>query len=225
MKNKKILLISLFLIFIVIVIFIFTNIRGLHAYYTDKNFLIKDIFIGNVKANVSELNYKNNQILKPNDEITKDPILSNDGNVDEYIRAQVYVPIAKLKYVDSNEKIIFPEDEIDLVTYEYNLGQGWERVIDEEFSGIVQDKNNNKYRVYTYKYNENGKEKVITSGEKIDIPVFSKIKIINYLDIDKEINFKIIVKAIAIQALDGKSSDEMWTFYKNQNGSGIGRVE
>lgn len=225
MKNKKLLLISLFLIFIVIVTFIFTNIEILQAYYTDKNSLINKIYTGNIKANVSELNYKNNQILKPNSEITKDPVLSNTGNVDEYLRAQVYIPIAKLKYVDSNENVILPEDEIDLFSYEYSLGQGWEKVIDEGFSGIVQDKNNNKYRVYTYKYIENGKEKIVPSGEKINTPVFNKVKIINYLDIEKEINLKIIVKAIAIQTLDGKSSDEMWTFYKNQNGSGIGRVE
>ena len=225
MKNKKILLISLFSIFVIMFTFIFLNKQTLDAYFLNKNSLISKISTGNIKASVTELNYKNNQILKPNDEIIKDPILTNTGSIDEYLRAQVYVPIAKLKYVDSNENIIFPDDEIDLISYEYNLGQGWQRVKDEGFSGMVQDKNENKYRVYTYKFIENNTEKIVKSGEEINIPVFNKIKTINYLDIENAINLKVIVKAIAVQTLDGKSADEMWTFYKNQNGSGIGGVE
>ena len=207
MKNKKILLISLFSIFVIIFTFIFLNKQTLDAYFLNKNSLISKISTGNIKASVTELNYKNNQILKPNDEIIKDPIVTNTGSIDEYLRAQVYVPIAKLKYVDSNENIIFPDDEIDLISYEYNLGQGWQRVKDEGFSGMVHDINE--------------RQSFLTNN----IPVFNKIQTINYLDIENAINLKVIVKAIAVQTLDGKSADEMWTFYKNQNGSGIGGVE
>ena len=90
----------------------------------------------------------------------------------------------------------------------------------DDFSGIVEDSNGNKYKVYTYRYVENGKEKVVEPGGTINTPVFDKIKVINYLDTDKAVNLKLIVKAIAIQS-EGGTSEEMWTYYKNQNKTGI----
>lgn len=67
---------------------------------------------------------------------------------------------------------------------------------------------------------ENGEEKIVNPGETIQMPVFDKIKIINYLDTDKAINLKVIVKAITIQS-EGGSAEEMWIYYKNQNETGI----
>lgn len=142
-----------------------------------------------------------------------------------YIRAQIFVPIAKINYIDEDDNIISPADDIDLILFEYNLGKGWEKVTEEGFSGIVQDLEGNKFRVYTYKFTENEKEKIIKAREKIDIPVFENIKIINYLDIEKAMDLKLIVKAIAVQCLDEKLPNEMWEFYKNQNSSGISEVD
>ena len=216
MKNKKKLLISLFLA-IVLLTFIFVGKNIVQAYYMHKNSLLTVFSMGKINANVTELNKVDNQIIKPNEEILKKTSLSNTGTIDEYLRAQIYIPIAKQKYIDNNENVVEPDEEIDLFIYEYNLGEGWQRVTDKGFSGIVEDDVGNKYRLYTYKYIENGKEKVIKSGETIKTPVFDKIKAINYLDIENSTNFKIITKAIAIQNLDGKTSEQMWQYYLNQN--------
>ena len=74
--------------------------------------------------------------------------------------------------------------------------------------------------MYTYKYVKNGEEQIISAGEAIEQPIFNKIKVINYLDMDKNTNIKLHVSAIAIQS-EGGTADEMWTYYKNQNGKGI----
>ena len=161
--------------------------------------------------------------MKPGEEIVKNPKLSNTGEIQSYIRAQVYVPITKdLKYVDSDEKIVVPTEDIEVIEYKTNIG--WQLVYGDDFSGVVEDSNGNKYQVYTYRYVENGKEKVIEPEGEIETPVFDKIKVINYLDTDKSINLKLIVKAIAIQA-EGGTSEEMWTYYKNQNKTGIVGVD
>ena len=69
---------------------------------------------------------------------------------------------------------------------------------------------------------QDGNEKIISPDETISVPVFSKVKAINYLDTDKEQNFKIYVNAIAVQS-DGGTANEMWTRYLNQKGTGIVR--
>jgi len=205
----------------IILISLITNKKSIiQAYYTHKDQILNDFIIGRVEATVEEPDYQGNgQIMKPGEEIIKNPKLSNTGEIQSYIRAQVYVPITKdLKYVDDNEKIIVPSEEMEVIKYKTNLG--WQLVYEDDFSGVVEDSNGNKYKVYTYRYVENGKEKVIEPEGEIETPVFNTIKVINYLDTDKSINLKLIVKAIAIQA-EGGTAEEMWTYYKNQNKTGI----
>ena len=118
MKNKKILLISLFLILAIIITFILTTENALEAYFVHKDNLVHNLSFGDISVNITELNENNNQILTPNDEVKKSPIVSNTSNIDTYIRVQVFVPIAKVKYIDSNENIVYPSEEIDLILYE-----------------------------------------------------------------------------------------------------------
>lgn len=199
------------------------NYKTILAFLTNKDKTTNNFTVGELKATVTEPNYEDNQTVKPGEEIIKDPTLSNIGEVEGYIRAQVYVPVSKeIKYVDENEKIIIPEEEIEIATYKIN--EGWEEVTEEGFSGIYEDKEGNKYKVHTYKYMENGQERIIKPEETIEKPLFNKVKIINYLDMDKTINIKIHVAAISVQS-EGGTAEEMWTYYKNQNGTGIVGVE
>ena len=214
-KKKIFVVISIIAIVFIIAIVNIANKDTMLAYYTSMDKTINKFKVSKVQANVEEPGYTDNQILKPNSQITKDPTLSNTGEIQSYIRAQVYVPITKnIRYVDQNENVVTPQEEIEIVSYAVN--SGWELVSQDGFSGVVQDKDGNKYKVYTYKYMEDGEEKKVQAGEKIDQPVFSKIKVINYLDLDKAVKFNVYVKAIATQA-NGESADEMWTYYKNQN--------
>lgn len=202
---------------------IIINYKTILAFLTNKDKVTNKFKVGELTATVTEPNYEDNKIVKPGEEIIKDPTLSNIGEVNGYIRAQVYVPVSKeIKYVDENENIITPVEEIEIAKYKIN--QGWEEVTEEGFSGLYEDEEGNKYKVHTYKYMENGQERIIKPEETIEKPLFNKVQIINYLDMDKTINIKIHVAAISIQA-EGGTAEEMWTYYKNQNGTGIVGVE
>lgn len=221
MKRK--LVIALTIIIIISLGVVMVNYKEIYAFLTNKDKKVNNFTVGELKATVTEPNYEDNQTVKPGEEITKDPTISNIGEVEGYIRAQVYVPILEeVKYVDENEKIITTTEGTEIATYKIN--EGWEEVTGEGFSGIYEDKEGNKYKVHTYKYMENGQERIIKPEETIERPLFNKVKIINYLDIDKTINIKIHVSAISVQS-EGGTAEEMWTYYKNQNGTGIVGVE
>ena len=217
MRKKVVIILSILVI--IALITITSNYKTINAFLTNKDKVTNNFRVGKISATVTEPNYEDNKTVKPEEEITKDPTLTNTGEVDSYIRAQVYVPISKeIKYVDENENIITPSEEIELLSYEIN--EGWEEVTEEGFSGIYEDNNGNKYKVYTYKYVKDGKEKIISKGETIEKALFEKVKIINYLDIDKTTNIKLHVIALAVQA-EGGTAEEMWTYYKKQNEAGI----
>ena len=126
-KNKKNMVISLILLTVILITCIAGKDYLLQAYYTHKDKIINDFAIGKIEASVEEPDYIDRQVIKPQEEITKNPILSNTGEIQSYIRAQVYVPITKnLKYVDSYENIVEPSEEIEVVSYEQN--SGWQIV-------------------------------------------------------------------------------------------------
>lgn len=217
MKRKLIIMFTI-LTAMVLLLVIF-NYKTIRAFFTHKDKIINQFKVGEVSANVTEPNYKDNQTIKPGGELIKDPTLTNTGKVNSYVRAQIYVPISnEIKYVDENEEIVTPQEDIEIMTYTVN--EGWEEVRSEGYSGIYVDDNGNRYKVYTYKYVENGDEKVITPGEQITQPVFNKVKAINYLDIDEKIELNLHVVALAVQA-DGGTAEELWEYYKKQNGKGI----
>lgn len=145
--KKKITFLGIVIVLVIAVCILkYSNIL---AYYTHNDDSINKFSVGNVGATVTEPNYTNNQIIKPNETIVKDPTFSNSGEVNAYIRAQVYVPISKeIKYVDNEENIITPENEIEI--FSYTLNDGWVEVVDEasdtlKFSGTYEDSKGNKY--------------------------------------------------------------------------------
>lgn len=216
--TKKTKIISIILVLTILVVCV-AKYQEIYAYFTTKASKTNSFKFGEVIATVTEPNYKNNQILKPKEEIEKDPTLSNTGKIACYIRAQVYVPISKeVRYIDENENMIIPTQAQELLSYTIN--DGWEKVTEQGFNGVYADKDGNNYNVYTYKYVENGEEKLIEPGEKIDVPVFSKIKAINYADMDKNVNLNLQVSALAVQP-ENKNVNEIWESYANQNGTGI----
>ena len=205
---KKVFLIIFTILVVITLVFTLRECKNIFAFYTTNDKITNFFNVGQISAEVEEPNYQDNKVVRPGDEVVKDPILSNNGKVDSYIRAQVYVPISEeIKYVDENEEIDEIEKEIELVSYDLN--EGWVKVEDNNFTGSYEDGNGNKYHVYTYKYVKDNLEKIIKPGEKIEKPVFDKVKIINYLDMDKAINIKLHVTAIAVQA-EGGTAEEMW---------------
>jgi hypothetical protein len=218
-KNKKIALIVIELIAAIVLVIVAFNFDKIFAFATHTDEQQNTFATGNISATVQEPNYTNNQIIKPNEEIVKDPTFSNNGTVNSYIRAQVYVPISdQIKYVNNNEELVTPAEEIELFTYQIN--PGWVEVDNNVFSGIYEDENGNRYKVHTYKYTQGGTEKIIEPNETIASTLFDTVKVINYADTDTAKNLNLQVAVIAVQA-DGGTADQLWSYFANQNGAGI----
>ena len=127
-KGRKKIVIVTSTFIALLVIYIISRNSILQAYYNHKDKIINDFVIGKVEASVEEPDYIDKRIIGPNEEIVKNPILSNTGEIQSYIRAQVYVPITKeLKYVDIDENVVVPNEEIEVVSYNENLG--WQKVL------------------------------------------------------------------------------------------------
>lgn len=221
MKKKVVAL--LFVIAVVVATLVITKYNDISAYYTHSDNKLNSFSAGELEVTVTEPNYVDNQIMKPNETIAKDPTYSNTGTVDGYIRAQIYAPISKIKYVDGDENIVTPEQDVEI--FSYTLNSGWVAVEDNpsdtyKFNGIYEDSKGNKYMVHTYKYMEGGIEKVVEPGETIQTPVFSSISTPNYLDTDTVVSLKMYATAIAVQK-EGGTAEEMWERFKNQNQAGI----
>ena len=218
-KKSKIKAIAIEIVAVIIFIAIVFNYKTLLAYATHTDNQTNELTTGGISARVEEPHYTNNQIVVPNQEITKDPTFSNNGTVNSYIRAQVYVPISSsIKYVNNNEQLITPNEEIELLTYQIN--SGWQEVTGSTFSGTYEDAKGNRYKVHTYKYVQNGEEKIIEPGETIQTTLFDTVKVINYADPDIAKNLKLQVSALTIQS-DGGTAENLWTAFANQNGTGI----
>ena len=218
-KTSKVKIIAIEILAAIAFIALVLNYKTILAYATHKDAQTNTLTTGSISAKVEEPHYTNNQVVTPNQEITKDPTFTNDGAVRSYIRAQVYVPISnQIKYVNNNEELITPNDEIELLTYQLN--QGWEEVTGTTFSGIYEDAKGNRYKVHTYKYAPSGTEKVIEPNETIAKTLFDKVKVINYADMDKTQNLKLQVSVLTIQS-DGGTAENLWTAFANQNGTGI----
>ena len=78
-KKKIFVIISIIAIVFIIAIVNIANKDTMLAYYTSMDKTINKFKISKVQANVEEPGYTDNQILKPNSQITKDPTLSNTG--------------------------------------------------------------------------------------------------------------------------------------------------
>lgn len=197
-------------------------IKGISAYLIDVDAKQNVFTTGDIQITVTEPNYVDNRAVTPGEVFAKDPTFQNTGTAPAYVRAQIYVPMSsEIKYVDSSENIVTPSQEIELFTYTVNAG--WEEVSDNAFKGVYVDSNGTRYNVHTYKYMQNAEEKIIEPNEVIATPVFSNMTTINFLDIDENVNLKVLVNAMAVQTLGGTAS-EMWTYYVNQNQTGIVRA-
>lgn len=226
--KKKIAVLAVLIVLVAIATVVFFYKEEIMAYYTSHDQKINTATVGDIEVTVTEPNYVDNQVIKPNESITKDPTFSNSGEVDGYVRAQVYVPISdSIKYVDNEENIVTPADEIEIFSYEVN--SGWVEVTDDpsdtyKFNGIYEDLEGNRYKVRTYKYMQGGVEKITAAGETISTPLFDEVSVINYLDTDTTVNLKMHVVALGVQS-SGGTANEMWDRFKNQNQAGIVGVE
>lgn len=149
---------------------------------------------GNANIDLTEKEWdkltKEERIVYPGKEVTKDPKVKNTGETNIYAYIEIKIPCASVRTVDTDEdgkEIIKDTTYNELFSYDVN--SGWELIKEQE------DDNNNKVYVYAYT------KKVLTPNEETN-NLFDKVKFLNVVEgqLEKETELNISVNAYAIQS-------------------------
>jgi len=113
------------------VLLVFTSIC---AYTVSTESTTNSLTVGNIDITLTEDNWEENQVIVPDEELEKNPVVTNQGKNDAYIFARVAVPYVENITMDYNDN-----------TYDHVQGQRMPKVLDEPlplFKFGVTDENN-----------------------------------------------------------------------------------
>lgn len=174
-------------------------IGGAMAYFTDTDTATNEFTVGKVSIDLTEPGWTPPENITPNQEIEKDPQITNDGKNSAYVFLQVKVP--KKSVITANEDgTKIPADPArpnELFTYQ--VKEGWTEIgtAAEETIG------SQKYNVHTYVWGTaeacKAVDKGVTTGS-----LFDSIKFINVIEGEglEETQLDVIVDAYGIQTTD-----------------------
>ncbi len=116
MNRKKLIVTAIVLLLILL-------IGGLLAYFTDVDTKVNNLTLGQVDVQVVEANFPENGVadIMPGQEITKDPVVHNNGVSPVFIFAEVKVPTAKVAIADG----AVSTDPVEIFDYTFNTTGGW----------------------------------------------------------------------------------------------------
>ena len=124
------------------------------AYFTDSVEINNDFTIGSVGIKVTEDNFDpdstHNILFGKN--IAKDPRAQNIGNVDEYIKLEVYMPVENnVSWVDKNNTFHEGTENTYVDVFKYNVDlDKWAQLEEEVIDDSLKEDNGYSYRIYSY---------------------------------------------------------------------------
>lgn len=190
-------------------------IGGAMAYFTDTDTATNEFTVGKVSIDLTEPGWTPPENITPNQEITKDPKITNDGVNSAYVFLQVKVPTKSV--ITANEDgTKNPEEVKELFTYQ--VKPGWTELgtaADEEIGG--QD-----YKVHTYVYGTAEACTALDKGVTTSSSLFDSIKFINVIEGEglEETQLDVIVDAYGIQTTDINGDKtkpaDVWAVLQNQ---------
>lgn len=169
------------------------------AYFTDADTATNEFTVGKISIDLTEPGWTPPEDITPNQEIEKDPQITNDGVNSAYVFMQVKVPTKSV--ITANEdgtKIpADPDEPNELFTYQ--VKEGWTEMgtaADETIEGQT-------YKVHTYVW---GTDEACTAVAKDATTgsLFDSIKFINVIEGEglEETQLDVIVDAYGIQTTD-----------------------
>lgn len=201
--NKK--LVSLIVALIAVAIVVGVSI----AYFTKTTEAVDNVVtVGKVDVELTEPNWNPEKAknIEPNQEIEKDPTLTNKGTTNAYVYLKVKVPKSEVILVLDNQLL---SDKKNVELFTYNVNSGWEE--------IQRDESNVNYNTYVYAYTNSVLEPNASTS-----PVFSSIKFKNVLEgqLDTSKKYIVDITGYAIQSdtikVEGASTvDKMRYVYNN----------
>lgn len=171
-------------------------IGGAMAYFTDADTATNEFTVGKISIDLTEPGWIPPEDITPNQEIEKDPQITNDGVNSAYVFMQVKVPTKSV--ITANEDGTKNAEAVkELFTYQ--VKEGWTEIgtAAEETIG------SQKYNVHTYVWGTaeacTAVDKGVTTGS-----LFDSIKFINVIEGEglEETQLDVIVDAYGIQTTD-----------------------
>lgn len=96
-KNSKLTMLSIALLLICVIF-----ISSINAYFTDGDTKTNTFTVGKVSLKLEEPNWEPPKDITPNQEIPKDPQITNDGVNDEFVFLIVAVPYSRIITAEDN---------------------------------------------------------------------------------------------------------------------------
>lgn len=187
-------------------------IGGVMAYFTDGDTTTNTFTVGKISLDLEEPNWEPPENITPNQEIKKDPQITNTGNNSEFVFVEVIVPYKNV--VTANEdgtKNNAAEREL----FTYTVNQGWT----EMGTGTKDTRNGTVLHRYVY-----GTSTACTplAKDQTTPTLFDSVKFINVIEGQglEESTQHIVVNAYGIQTTDINggvtSPTEVWEVLSNQ---------
>lgn len=210
MSRKKIILTAVILTLILI-------IGGILAYFTDVETIENKFTMGNVSILVEEPSWPDGGVtnIVPNQEIPKDPQITNKGSTDIYAFIKVEVPYENVVVGDATSAA-------DTELFTYTLESGWKEV------GTSTKDTQDKTITHIYAYvNDANELKALAKDEITTNPVFRTVTLVDI----KETNDKnsiiqgkdlqVTVSGYGIQTTDlgtdSKAPADIWPLVVSAN--------
>lgn len=187
-------------------------VGGISAYFTDNETVVNTFTVGKISLSLIEPGWVPPKDITPNQEITKDPQIVNDGINKEYVFMEVTVPYRNI--VTANQDGT-KKAAADTELFQYNLNSGWTEI------GTPKKDESKKTITHLYAYGTTSACTVLDKG-KTTAPLFSKVKFTNAVEGQnlETTTQDITVHAYGIQTTDingGKNApSDVWQVIKNQ---------
>ena len=222
MKNKKLLR------GLCMALVLCMGIGGMFAYFTDTDTTTNTFTVGQISLDLQEPNWPGNddpsvQDITPNQELTKDPQILNDGVNSEYVFATVAVPYANIKTAAEDGTVAAEAANTELYTLQ-GVSSDWFLMgyLDNDGSisatPVYRDDNT---VVHLYAYGSADAMTKLAKDARTDA-IFESVKFVNAVE-DQNLegtSLDIVINAYGIQTEnigDADTASEIWTIVKNAN--------
>lgn len=221
------------------------GIAGVSAYFTDTDKITNTFTVGKVDVTPSEPSWPETppEDIVPNQEVPKDPKISNVGANPAYVFLQVKIPTAKVK-VANTDGTVGEAALTELFTMQGLDDNHWCE-IDDPFD--YTDKDGHTFKVYTFAYGPNAAEaptileindNVDGSGKDETPPLFTSVRFANIIEGQaietKQLNVDVISYAIQTDWLSDTNNDaaddhgtnklsatQVWQIFATQNANKV----
>lgn len=197
-------------------------VGGIAAYFTDFETKTNTFTVGEVGIKLEEPKWNPPTDITPNQEITKDPTVTNEGKNEAYVFMEVVVPSLEIKTANADGSV---NEAAFTELFSYELTEGWVEV------GTKQEDKVKNTTTHVYAYATG--DAMTALGKTAKAPVLFKDEKVKFANVVEDNNLHVealnknvdmVVNAYAIQTKDingqgdagKKAPSDVWSVVKTQ---------